>query len=128
MELCLHCHYYKPLSHFYKCSNSGLNYSIYNNYNKTRFCINCSNHKNESECLCYKEFKVTHEHPHTGDDERIKYHQELQKLIKNCPRSKLHLNHAIIKSTKNFKPIIPITETTLEIPTLEERLFENIHI
>ena len=64
-----------------------------------------------------------------GDDERIKYHKELQKLIKNCPRSKLSLNHALIKSTKNFKLIIPITETTLEIsPLVEEKAFENFHI
>ena len=118
MELCLHCHYYKPLSHFYKSSNSGLNYSIYNIFNKSRYCINCSNHKNESECPCYKEFKVIHEYPRTGDDERIKYHKELPKLIKNCQRSKLSLNHAIIKSSKNFKPIIPISETILEISPL----------
>ena len=136
MELCLHCHYYKPSSHFYKRDNSSLNYSIYNNFNKTKYRINCTNHKIESErgydfvwrCPCYKTFKTTHEYPKTGQDEKIKY-KELQKLIQSCPRSKLSLNHAIIKSTKNFKPIIPITETTLEIsPLVEEKAFENFHI
>ena len=128
MELCLHCHYKKPLSHFYKSSNSG-NYTIYDNYNKSRYCINCSNHKNESECPCYKEFKKSHEYFRTGKDERIKYNKELQKLIKNCPRINENFNHAIIKNTKNFKPIIPITETTLEISLLiEEKTFENFHI
>ena len=75
---------------------------IYNNFNKTRYCINCSNHKNESECPCYKEFKATHEYPHTSYDERIKYHKELQELIKNCPRSNENFNHAIIKKTQKI--------------------------
>ena len=128
MELCLHCHYYKPLSHFYK-SGTSANYSIYDNLNNTRYCIDCSNHKNESECQCYKAFKTTQECPRRGKDERIKYHYDFQKLIQSCQRSKLHLNHALIKSTKHFKPIIPITETTLEISQLvEEKAFENFHI
>ena len=41
----------------------------------------------------------------------MKYHRELQKLIKNCPRSNQNLNHALIKSVRNFKLIIPIFES-----------------
>ena len=41
----------------------------------------------------------------------MKYHRKLQELIKNCPRSNQYLNHALIKSVKNFKPIIPIFDS-----------------
>ena len=108
MEICNHCHYNKPLSHFYKNDNWN---SIYSGYKRTNHCINCSNHPNESRCPCYKSFKETHEYPRTGKDEKIKYHIELQELIKNCPRTKQNLNHALIKSVRNFKPIIPLFES-----------------
>ena len=116
MEVCNHYHYNKPLSHFYKNDNWN---SIYSGYKRTNHCINCSNHLNESRCPCYKSFKETHKYrrtkskplPRTVKDEQIKYHIELQELIKNCPRTKQNLNHALIKSVKNFKQIIPIFES-----------------
>ena len=119
MEFCNHCHYNKPLSHFYKNDKWNLNHTIssdivlafYSGYKRTNHCINCYNHPNESECPCYKSFKETHEFPRRGKDEKITYHKELQKLIKNCPRTKQNLNHALIKSVRNFKLIIPIFES-----------------
>ena len=59
MEVCNHCHYNKPLSHFYHHNSWNINGSIYSCYRKINHCINCSNHLNESECPCYKSFKET---------------------------------------------------------------------
>ena len=54
MEVCNHCHYNKPLSHFYKNVSWNINNSIYSGYKRTNHCINCSNHPNESECPWYQ--------------------------------------------------------------------------
>ena len=110
MEVCNHCHYNKPLSHFYLHNIWNINNSVYSNYRKINNCINWSNHPNESRCPCYKLFRKTHEYPRTGKDEQMKYHRELQKLIEDCPRSNQNLKHALIKSVKNLKPIISIFE------------------
>ena len=127
MECCIHCHYYKPISHFYSNANKCLNPSIYSNFNQSMICINCKNHPNESQCLCYKAFSQTHEFLRTLKEAQIKYHKDLQELIKNCPRilPPLNLNHVIIKSVKNFKSVIPTLETVDYIP---EPVYEKASI
>ena len=56
----------------------------------------------------------------------MKYHRELQKLIKNCPRCNQNLNHSLIKSVRNFKPIIPIFESADLIKEISlDRLYSS---
>ena len=72
MEQCRHCHYYKPLSHYYKSVHQlTIRYTII--ITKQDFVLIVITIKMKVNAY--------------GKDERIKYNKELQKLIKNCPRS-----------------------------------------
>ena len=121
MQLCNHCYYHKPLSHFYNNDKKYMNYSIYRAYKKARHCINCNNHKEESQCPFYKTFRFTHTYPTRGKDDQLKYHIQLQELINNCPREYSNLKHALIRCVKTITPKL---ETIDIIPeTVYEKAF-----